>query len=156
VTSNEPLNLFLLLSFTDFRQREPDAGQDVPPRLMPDYITKLLKTGIVLNGVRYNFFGHSNSQSKSRSCFLYAATKDGLSEKIEALGDFSKMKSVGRRSNALDYCSQRWRLLWNPIVPWLSTISLAMTVRCNTPFDIGFLKDLPRLNVAMTRARLVS
>ncbi|KAL1793219.1 hypothetical protein ACET3X_008201 [Alternaria dauci] len=101
VTRKEPLDKLLLISLADFRLRWPAKSSDDMPRVATgrengDYITRLLTTGVVLNGIHYHFFGHSNSQLKSRSCFMYAASKGDISAKIQAMGDFSKLKSVGK------------------------------------------------------------
>lgn len=106
ITSTDPLNMLVLLSFSDFRLRIEKVSPGEPPQLAPardtaDYIARLLTTGIVLNGIRYHFFGHSNSQLKSRSCFMLAGTKEEISAKIEAMGDFSKLKSVGKKSKRI-------------------------------------------------------
>jgi hypothetical protein len=106
VTWAEPLHLFLLLSFADFRLRQHSGTPGERPCLAPardsaDYIARLLKTGIVLNGIRYYFFGHSNSQLKSRSCFMFAATKEEISAKVKDMGDFSKLKSVGKKAKRI-------------------------------------------------------
>ena len=101
VTWSEPLDHFLLLSFSNFRLREPAARDDgqvslAPARDSAEYIARLLKTGVNINGKHYNFFGHSNSQLKSRSCFMFAASKDEISAKVQSMGDFSKMKTVAK------------------------------------------------------------
>jgi hypothetical protein len=106
VTSADPLHLFLLLSFSKFRLRDPTPTEDTKPRLAPirdsaDYIARLLKTGIILNGIQYHFFGHSNSQLKSRSCFMFAASKEHIAQKVEAMGDLSKLKSVGKKAKRI-------------------------------------------------------
>ena len=106
VTRTQPLDKFLLISVADFRLQWPTKLPEDVPRLATgrengDYITRLLITGITLNGVRYHFFGHSNSQLKSRSCFTYAASKKEISSKIEAMGDFSKLKSVGKKAKRI-------------------------------------------------------
>ena len=54
-----------------------------------------------MNGVAYHFYGHSNSQLKSRSCFLYASSKEEIAHKVENLGDFSKMKSVAKKAKRI-------------------------------------------------------
>lgn len=102
VTREEPLDRFLLISLANFRLRWPATTPGEPSRSGTgrengDYMTRLLKTGVKLNGVRYHFFGHSNSQLKSRSCFMYSAPKEELSRKIEAMGDLSKLKSVANK-----------------------------------------------------------
>jgi hypothetical protein len=42
-----------------------------------------------------------STQLKSRSCFLYAAPKEQISAKIEAMGDLSKLKSVGKKAKRI-------------------------------------------------------
>lgn len=106
VTWSEPLDRFLLLSFANFRLREPsnEDGKEVtlaPARDSAEYIGTLLKKGIKLNEVHYFFFGHSNSQLKSRSCFMFAATKEEIAQKIAALGEFSGMKTVAKKAKRI-------------------------------------------------------
>jgi hypothetical protein len=106
VMPTEPLDKFLLISLADFRLRWPAKSPEHPPRLATgrengDYVTRLLTTGIKLNGTHYHFFGHSNSQLKSRSCFMLAASKEDISAKIEDMGDLSKLKSVGKKAKRI-------------------------------------------------------
>lgn len=112
VTRSDSPSKFVLVSFADFRLQygPPDGGirgnieagtVPAPARESGEYIVRLLRAGIKLNGVTYHFYGHSNSQLKSRSCLLYAATKAEISQKIESLGDFSKMKSVGKKAKRI-------------------------------------------------------
>jgi regulator of nonsense transcripts 1 len=110
----DPLNKFLVVSIAEFRsppRSQQSQAQDatniaralqpLTPRECADYATRLLKTGITLQGVHYNFYGHSNSQLKSRTCFLYAAPRDVISRKVESLGDFSKMKTVAKKAKRI-------------------------------------------------------
>lgn len=103
----DPLNKFLVVSLADFRHRPQSQDnarnglQPVTPRECTDYAIKLLRAGISLQGVHYNFYGHSNSQLKSRTCFLYAAPKEEISRKVEALGDFAKMKTVAKKAKRI-------------------------------------------------------
>ena len=109
----DPLNRFLVISIAEFRappraqssQSSPSdarsALQPLTPRECADYATRLLKAGVTLQGVHYNFYGHSNSQLKSRTCFLYAAPKDIISRKVESLGDFAKMKTVAKKAKRI-------------------------------------------------------
>jgi hypothetical protein len=109
--SADPFDRFVIVSFADFRLRVPQptttdgrSGSDTRPaaaRESADYIVKLLRSGITLNEAHYNFYGHSNSQLKSRTCFLYAAPKPDISQKIERLGDFTKMKTVAKKSKRI-------------------------------------------------------
>jgi len=106
VTKYEVLDRFILVSFSDFRLQWPANSPDGAPRPGTgrengDWKTRMLVTGIRMNGVTYNFFGHSNSQQKSGSCFMFAATKDEIHAKIEAMGDLSKLKSVGKKAKRI-------------------------------------------------------
>ena len=111
-TAADPLDTFISISFADFRLRYPNnepatTGDEGPSNTQAtakesaDYVTRLLQCGITINGVTYNFYGHSNSQLKSRSCFLYAASKEAITHKVENLGDFSKMKSVAKKAKRI-------------------------------------------------------
>lgn len=106
ITKNDLLDKFLLISFSDFRLQWAAITTGQPPKPATgkengDYMTRILVTGVKINGVQYHFYGHSNSQLKSRSCFAYAATKDEISAKVEALGDLSKLKSVGKKAKRI-------------------------------------------------------
>ncbi|KAF2026561.1 RdRP-domain-containing protein [Setomelanomma holmii] len=106
ITRNDVLDRFILLSFTDFRLQWPalaadEASRPATGRENGTWITKMLVSGIIINGAAYHFFGHSNSQLKSRSCFLYAASKKEIAAKVEALGDLSKLKSVGKKAKRI-------------------------------------------------------
>lgn len=103
IVRNEPAHKLLLLSFADFRLRLP-GDQDVrfaTARDSAGYIAKLLKTGVVLNGERYHFFGHSNSQTQSRSCYMYASAKPDLAKKVEALGNFSNLRTAAKKAKRI-------------------------------------------------------
>jgi hypothetical protein len=106
VFRDDELRRFVLLSFTDFRLQWPAISADGAPRPATgkengDWITRMLIAGIKINGVAYHFFGHSNSQLKSRSCVMYAASKEQISAKIEAMGDLSKLRSVGKKAKRI-------------------------------------------------------
>ena len=106
-----PLHNFVLLSVEDFRplpRKEREEASRAESRLQPavgrecaDYIVRFLRAGVTVQDVEYNFYGHSNSQLKSRSCFLYAARKDEISRMVESLGDFRKMKTVGKKAKRI-------------------------------------------------------
>lgn len=103
---DEVLDRLVLLSFADFRLQWPaitanETSKPATGRQNGDWITRMLVTGIIINGVVYHFFGHSNSQLKSRSCFLYAASKEEIAAKVEAMGDLSKLKSVGKKAKRI-------------------------------------------------------
>src|SRR3569833_193033 len=106
--SGEPLCRFVLISFANFRPpgrhadgSQANALQPATPKECTDYITRLLRTGVWRNVVNYNFYGHSNSQLKSRTCYLFAATKSEINLKIEALGDFTKMKTAAKKAKRI-------------------------------------------------------
>lgn len=104
----DPLDKFLLVSFADFHSRSLRNAtpfligtQPATPRECTDYMVKLLRAGIILQDVHYNFYGHSNSQLKSRTCFLYAASKDVIRSKVDALGEFGRMKTVQKKAKRI-------------------------------------------------------
>jgi hypothetical protein len=106
VTRHDVLDRFILLSFSDFRLQWPAKSPDEAPRPATgrengDWKTRMLVTGVRLNGATYHFFGHSNSQQKSGACFMYAASKEQIHAKIEAMGDLSKLKSVGKKAKRI-------------------------------------------------------
>lgn len=105
-TSNHPLDRFVSISFKNFRSLRGSAShvvwsQPATPRECSDYMVKLLRAGIRLNGTHYHFFGHSQSQLKSRTCYLFAASKDVITSMVDALGYFSKMKVVSKKAKRL-------------------------------------------------------
>lgn len=100
------LDKLALISFADFRLRCPSKNGDgttepARPRESTDYIVRLLTARVTINGITYNFYGHSNSQLKSRSCFLYAAPRSEIATIVNDLGDFSKLKSVGKKAKRI-------------------------------------------------------
>ena len=114
--TNEALDRFVSVSFADFRLQwgsggaptrtsRPDGNASLPQpataRESADYVVKFLRSGLNLNGVHYNFYGHSNSQLKSRTCFLFAGSKEDIHGKVEQLGDFSKLKSVAKKAKRI-------------------------------------------------------
>ena len=112
VIKTEPLDSFVSISFADFRLRHQtidptveseDQSTSVPAtqKESADYVVRLLQSGVAINGVQYNFYGHSNSQLKSRTCFLLAVSKEEISRRVEGFGDFSKMKSVAKKAKRI-------------------------------------------------------
>lgn len=97
--SNKSPSQFIHFTCPDIRLYHED---DKPAtfRESADYIARLLKHGIYLNGQRYSFYGHSNSQLKSRSCFLMAGSQDYVDEVVDALGQFT-MKTVAKKAKRI-------------------------------------------------------
>ncbi len=104
---SQSLEKYISISFEKFRlqyalETSPSSGLEhgfrpAPAKESSDYVVRLLRTGVRLNGVSYHFFGHSNSQLKSKTCFLLAGTAEGVAQKIESLANFPK-KSVAKSS----------------------------------------------------------
>jgi hypothetical protein len=83
---------YLLASFASLRFK------DYPPLAVADYIQRVLTKGFFLNGKQYRFYHHSNSQLRSRSCWLRAAdTDEELDRRIEQLCDVSSIKNIAKR-----------------------------------------------------------
>ena len=101
--SGEPVDHFLHVSFPNFRLYELKESklQPTTAKESADYLVRFLKTGVDLNGIHYSFYGHSNSQLKSRSCYLLAGSRLEVDKKIDALGDFSKFSSVAKKTKRI-------------------------------------------------------
>ncbi|KAL8976626.1 MAG: hypothetical protein Q9205_007403 [Flavoplaca limonia] len=101
------LHKYMSISFEKFRlqytaEYTSSEGSDnkvrpAPARESTGYIEKLLRAGIRLNGICYYWYGHSNSQLKSKTCFLLAGTPKNAAQQLESLADFPK-KSVAKSS----------------------------------------------------------
>lgn len=98
-TSGRPLSNFVHFTCPDFRLQHED-GKPATFRESADYVARLLKNGIHLNGQRYSFYGHSPSQLKSKSCFLMLGSQEDVDKEVEALGDFT-MKTVAKKAKRI-------------------------------------------------------
>ncbi|KAJ6450386.1 RNA-directed RNA polymerase [Mycena sanguinolenta] len=99
---------FILLSFGDLRFPE------TPIKVTGDYISRLFKAGLFLNGVQYRFYHHSNSQLRSRSCFLRQANSDTeLDDRIYRLGDFQRLMSAAKRAKRIGLLFSEAQLDYN-------------------------------------------
>ncbi|KAM7196172.1 RNA dependent RNA polymerase domain containing protein [Rhypophila sp. PSN 637] len=107
--SGESLDKFIVVSVSSFRplpchgsERTTNINnQPGTSRECTDYVVKLLCAGVSIQGVHYNFYGHSNSQLKSRTCILFAASKEEITKKVNELGDFSKLKTVQKKAKRI-------------------------------------------------------
>jgi RNA dependent RNA polymerase len=91
VLQTDDKDLYVLASFSALRFK------DVSPSVNIDYIKRFLKAGLNLNGQQYWFYGHSNSQLRSRSCFLRKGQNEAeLHTRIMGLGDFGSIKSAAK------------------------------------------------------------
>ena len=102
-TREHPAGDLVQVSIADFRPvyDSQDATLPVNHKQAVEYLTRFLTSGVVINGVQYSFYGHSNSQLKSRSCHLLAGSGAEVSKKVEALGDFKKMKTVAKKAKRI-------------------------------------------------------
>ncbi|EKJ72482.1 hypothetical protein FPSE_07363 [Fusarium pseudograminearum CS3096] len=139
--SPDILLLFLLESIKSLivgpASKEQLPAPDLQPRTrqeVSDYSIRCLRAGITVNGVHYNFYGHINSQLKSRSCFLLAATKEEISLQIESLEDFTKMKTVGKKAKCIGllFSSAKTAMTTNPDrcedIPDVETVDYIFTM----------------------------
>ncbi|KAF8439377.1 RNA dependent RNA polymerase-domain-containing protein [Boletus edulis BED1] len=93
--SDDP-SKFLLVSFE--KLRFPEGGL----RVTADYITRMMKAGVFINGVQYRFYHHSNSQLRSRTCFMRVANNDvELDDRIYKLGDFGRIMNAAKRAKRI-------------------------------------------------------
>ncbi|KIM31880.1 hypothetical protein M408DRAFT_327280, partial [Serendipita vermifera MAFF 305830] len=74
---------------------------------------RFLKAGLKLNGHQYWFYGHSNSQLRSRSCFLRrGGTEAELHQKILAMGEFGAIKNAAKLSKRIGLLFSSATLDW--------------------------------------------
>ncbi|KAH1747972.1 hypothetical protein KXV52_004173 [Aspergillus fumigatus] len=101
--ASQPLEHLVHFSFAGFRlgQWKDDKWQSCTARETADYLARLLKEGIILNGVLYSFYGHSSSQLRSRACYLLRGSKNEVAELVESLGDFSGIKTVAKKAKRI-------------------------------------------------------
>ncbi|KAG6895231.1 hypothetical protein C0992_002473 [Termitomyces sp. T32_za158] len=89
---------FILLSFGNLRF--PDSSI----REGGEYIERLLKAGLFLNGVQYRFYHHSNSQ--------LASTDKELDDRIYSLGDYGKIMNIAKRAKRIGLLFSEAQLDW--------------------------------------------
>ncbi|KAF9556779.1 RNA-directed RNA polymerase [Agrocybe pediades] len=96
LSSDDPSKFVLLSIDRSFR------FVDRPMREAVDYIVRMFQHGLWLNGVQYRFYGHSNSQLRSRSCFLREANSDAdLDDRLYQMGDFRRIMNVAKRAKRI-------------------------------------------------------
>jgi hypothetical protein len=102
-TSNIDPNHLIHITVTAFRLQDNSVTPPQPatPRESAEYLVRFLKSGVTLNGTHYSFYGHSNSQLKSRSCFLKKGSSEEVDGVVERLGDFSKIKNVAKKAKRI-------------------------------------------------------
>lgn len=113
-TSSEPnraidrkqLDRYLSISFEGFRLQNPLETKDAKRTSMrlrdsADYKIQLLRKGITLNDTTYRFFGHSNSQLKTGTCYLYAGKPEEISAIIEGFGSLQGIKTVAKKAKRI-------------------------------------------------------
>ena len=113
--AHDPLDRFISISFENFRLYYPvlnsrqsatqsdknETSRPATHKESADYVVLLLRSGITLNGVNYNFYGHSSSHLRSKTCFLFAGSKDEVSKKVAGLGEFGGMKTAAKKAKRI-------------------------------------------------------
>ncbi|KAJ7155081.1 RNA-directed RNA polymerase [Mycena filopes] len=108
ILQSDDRSKFILLSFGDLRFPE------TPIKATGEYISRLLKAGLFLNNIQYRFYHHSNSQLRSRSCFLREANSDAeLDARIYVMGDFQKIMSPAKRAKRIGLLFSEAQLDYN-------------------------------------------
>lgn len=94
LNSDDP-RAFVLCSFSSI---PPFKFPDAPPSVAVDYMKRFFAKGLTLNRRHFRFYGHSNSQLRSRSCFLREArTDEELDTRIYQYGELSKIFGAAKR-----------------------------------------------------------
>ncbi|EKM53816.1 uncharacterized protein PHACADRAFT_125775, partial [Phanerochaete carnosa HHB-10118-sp] len=117
ILQSDDATKFVLVSFE--KLRFPDTS----PRVAQEYMIRFFKAGLFLNGTQYRFYGHSNSQLRSRSCFLRQAENDEeLDALIYRLGDFLKITSASKRAKRIGLLFSEAKIDWNLQPRWTKDI----------------------------------
>ncbi|KAI0915379.1 hypothetical protein AcV5_003869 [Taiwanofungus camphoratus] len=117
ILQSDDLSKFILASFENLR------FPDNPPSVGREYMLRLFQAGLFLNGVQYRFYGHSNSQLRSRSCFLREAdTDEELDSRIYNYGEFKKIMNVAKRAKRIGLLFSKAELDWNLDPKWTKDI----------------------------------
>ncbi|KIK70231.1 hypothetical protein GYMLUDRAFT_150630 [Collybiopsis luxurians FD-317 M1] len=86
----------IIASFEKFR------FPDHQPSVATEYIIRMFKAGLFLNGKQYRFFGHGNSQLRGRGCYLREAdTDEELDDIIYSMGDLKGIMNVAKRAKRI-------------------------------------------------------
>jgi hypothetical protein len=94
LNSDDP-RAFVMCSFGAF---PPFKFPDAPPSVAVEYMKRFFAKGLTLNGRHFRFYGHSNSQLRSRSCFLREARADEeLDARIYQYGELSQIFGAAKR-----------------------------------------------------------
>ncbi len=102
-TSNIDPDHLIHITAANFRLQDSSVTPPQPAtsRESTDYLVRFLKSGVTLNGTHYSFYGHSNSQLKSRACFLHKGSLEEVDTSVESLGDFAKIKTVAKKAKRI-------------------------------------------------------
>ncbi|KAE9396457.1 RdRP-domain-containing protein [Gymnopus androsaceus JB14] len=96
VVQHEDPSKIVIASFEKFRFPE------LRPSVATEYMIRLFKEGLFLNGKQFRFFGHGNSQLRGRGCYLREAnTDDELDNIIYNMGDLRKIMNVAKRAKRI-------------------------------------------------------
>ncbi|KAJ3842639.1 RdRP-domain-containing protein [Lentinula raphanica] len=96
VVMREDPSKLVIASFEKFRFPEQR------PSVATDYMIRMFKSGLFLNGTQYRFFGHGNSQLRGRGCYLREANNDEeLDNIIYSLGELKGIMNVAKRAKRI-------------------------------------------------------
>jgi len=109
IIRSDDASKFILVSFGINSLRWPETTL----RATADYISRMMKAGLFLNGVQYRFYHHSNSQLRGRSCFMRQANTDAeLDDRIYQLGDFGRITNIAKRAKRIGLLFSEAQLDW--------------------------------------------
>ncbi|KAF9069456.1 RdRP-domain-containing protein [Rhodocollybia butyracea] len=96
VVLHEDPSKLIIASFEKFRFPEER------PSVATEYMVRLLKAGLFLNGRQHRFFGHGNSQLRGRGCYLREAdTDEELDNIVYSMGDLRGIMNVAKRAKRI-------------------------------------------------------
>ncbi|KAF5380175.1 hypothetical protein D9615_006214 [Tricholomella constricta] len=115
--SDDP-SKFVLVSFGNLRFPESTIREGA------EYIIRLFKAGLFLNGVQYRFYHHSPSQLRGRSCFMRQAKSDAeLDARIYELGDYGRIMNIAKRAKRIGLLFSEAQLDWQLDPRYIADIS---------------------------------
>lgn len=118
IIRSDDASKFILISF-GMNLRWPETTF----RATAEYISRMMKAGLFLNGVQYRFYHHSNSQLRGRSCFMRHANTDAeLDDRIYQLGDFGRIMNIAKRAKRIGLLFSEAQLDWQLDPQWVADI----------------------------------
>ncbi|KAI0318242.1 RNA dependent RNA polymerase-domain-containing protein [Amylostereum chailletii] len=148
VVLHEDPSKLVIASFEKFR------FPDMRPSVATDYMIRLFKAGLFLNGKQYRFFGHGNSQLRGRGCYLReASTDEELDRIIYGMGDLTGIMNVAKRAKRIGLLFSGAEVDYNLDPQYVGDIDDLMTGDENFSDGCGLISK--RLSMQIARSKRI-